>query len=327
MVNARDILYLSTRDLESLGLSMAEIVPILEEMFRLKAAGGTVMPPKIFFHRNGPGFYSSMVSSAPAIGYAGCKWQSGDPANPARGLPYIQGLFVMTEDETGQPVAIMDSKWVTGNRTAAASALAAKHLARKDARAVAILGCGLQGRKNLEVLKSVLPSLTHCRAYDIVPQREAAFVQELNGRWGVSVTGARSAEQAVRGADIIITAGPIEETRRATLAAEWLAPGSLTVTLDYDSYVTDAAIAAADLVLTDDRGQIEDARRHEGKFTGVTLIDAELADLVSSGKGRRTSETQRILVFNLGIALEDLATGIEILKRANAMKIGTRLPA
>jgi len=296
-------------------------------MFRLKAAGGTVMPPKIFFHRNGPGFYSSMVSSAPAIGYAGCKWQSGDPANPARGLPYIQGLFVMTEDETGQPVAIMDSKWVTGNRTAAASALAAKHLARKDARAVAILGCGLQGRKNLEVLKSVLPSLTHCRAYDIVPQREAAFVQELNGRWGVSVTGARSAEQAVRGADIIITAGPIEETRRATLAAEWLAPGSLTVTLDYDSYVTDAAIAAADLVLTDDRGQIEDARRHEGKFTGVTLIDAELADLVSSGKGRRTSETQRILVFNLGIALEDLATGIEILKRANAMKIGTRLPA
>ena len=133
MTKTENILYLSSQDLDDLGLSMAEIVPILEDMFRLKAEGGTVLPPKIFFHRNGPRFYSSMVSSAPALGYAGCKWQSGDPDNPARGLAYIQGLFIMSEDATGQPVAIMDSKWVTGNRTAAASAVAAKHLARKGA--------------------------------------------------------------------------------------------------------------------------------------------------------------------------------------------------
>jgi ornithine cyclodeaminase/alanine dehydrogenase-like protein (mu-crystallin family) len=80
-------------------------------------------------------------------------------------------------------------------------------------------------------------------------------------------------------------------------------------------------------VLTDDRCQIEDARLHEGKFTGVTRIDAELANLLSTGKGRRTSEDQRILVFNLGIALEDLATGVEILKRARQKKVGTLLPA
>ena len=114
MAKTEPILYLSSRDLEDLGLSMVEIVRILEEMFLLKAAGGTVLPPKIFFHRNGPRFYSSMVSSAPALGYAGCKWQSGDPDNPARGLGYIQGLFILSEDATGQPVAIMDSKWVTG---------------------------------------------------------------------------------------------------------------------------------------------------------------------------------------------------------------------
>ena len=326
-MKAEPILYLSNQDLENLGLSIAEIVPILEDMFRLKAAGGTTLPPKIFFHRNGPRFYSSMVSSEPALGYAGCKWKSGDPDNPARGLSYIQGLFVMSEDATGQPVAIMDSKWVTGNRTAAASAVAAKHLARKGARTLAILGCGLQGRKNLEALKAVLPTLTHCRAYDVVPEREAAFVRELNGRWDVSISGAGSAEAAVRGADVVITAGPIENTRRATLLPEWLCAGSLTITLDYDSYVTDAAIAAADLVLTDDRGQIEDARVHEGKFSGVTRIDAELAELLSAGQGRRTSEDQRILVFNLGIALEDLATGVEILKRARQKKVGTLLPA
>jgi ornithine cyclodeaminase/alanine dehydrogenase len=325
VTKTENILYLSSQDLDAIGLSMTEIVPILEAMFRLKAEGGTVLPPKIFFHRNGPPFYSSMVSSAPALGCAGCKWQSGDPDNPTRGLAYIQGLFIMSEDATGQPVAIMDSKWVTGNRTAAASAVAAKHLARKGARTMAILGCGLQGRKNLEALKAVVPSLARCQAFDVMPEREAAFVKEMNGRWDVSVEGSGSAEAAVRGADVVITAGPIEDTRRATLQADWLAPGSLTVTLDYDSYVTDEAIAAADLVLTDDRGQIEDARLHEGKFTGVTRIDAELGELLSAGKGRRTSDDQRILVFNLGIALEDLATGIEILKRARQKGIGTQL--
>ena len=327
MAKAQPILYLSNGDLEQLGLSLGEIVPILEEMFRRKANGGTVLPPKIFFHRGGPRFYSSMVSSAPGLGYAGCKWQSGDPENPARGLSYIQGLFILSEDVTGQPVAIMDSKWVTGNRTAAASAVAAKHLARQGARTVAILGCGLQGRKNLEALKAVLPSLARCQAYDVVAEREAAFVAQTHERWGVLVAGAGSAEAAVRGADIVITAGPIEDHRRATLMREWLAPGSLTITLDYDSYVTDAAIAAADLVLTDDRGQIEDARQREGKFTGVRRIDAELAELLTTGQGRRTKEDQRILVFNLGIALEDLATGIEILNRARQKKVGTLLPA
>ena len=98
MTDAAGILYLSSKDLETLGLSMIEIVPILEDVFRLKAGGGTILPPKIFFHRGGPRFYSSMVSAAPALGYAGCKWQSGDPENPARGLPYIQGLFVLSED-------------------------------------------------------------------------------------------------------------------------------------------------------------------------------------------------------------------------------------
>ena len=80
-----------------------------------------------------------------------------------------------------------------------------------------------------------------------------------------------------------------------------------------------------DLILTDDPGQIEDARIHEGKFTGVTHIDAELAELVSVQKGSRTSDRQRILVFNLGIALEDLVTGIELLRRARAKNIGTWL--
>ena len=327
MNGANEILYLSGADLDRLAFTIADMVPILEEMFRLKAQGSTRMPPKIFFHRGGPRFYSAMVSCAPGLGFAGCKWQSGDPENTARGLPYIQGLYLLSEDVTGRPVAIMDSKWITGNRTAAATALAVRYLAREGAETVAILGCGLQGRKNLEALCGVLPGIRRCQAFDVVLEREKTFVAEATQRFELLDTlGCGTAEAAVREADIIVTAGPIEEHRTPAIMPDWLKVGSVTITLDYDSYVTDAAIAAMDLVLTDDRGQIEDARKNEGKFTGVHHVDAELSELVAFGRGARRNDRQCILVFNLGIALEDLATAVEIFRRSQQRGIGTKMP-
>jgi ornithine cyclodeaminase/alanine dehydrogenase len=326
MSERHDTLYLNEADLEALDLGMSEIVDILEQAFRHKAAGHTMMPPKIFFHVAGDRFYSAMVSCCPPLGYAGCKWQSGDPANPARGLPYIQGLYVLSEHATGQMVAIMDAKWLTGRRTAAASALVARYQAAKGAKELAILGCGVQGRAHLEALAGEVPSLRHCRAYDIVPERQDAYVHEMNSRFNdIEVVGVAGAKEAVQGADIVIPGGPIQDQRKPTIVPDWIKPGCLMVTIDYDSYVTDECIAAMDLVLTDDRGQIEDARLHEGRFTGVAHIDADNAELIAHGKGLRQNDAQRILAFNLGIALEDVATAAEIFHRAQARGVGTRL--
>src|SRR5205807_3632658 len=235
-------LFLSGTDLDALDLSMAEIVPILEDMFRHKAAGRTMMPPKIFFHRRGPQFYSAMASASAALGYAGCKWQSGDPNNPARGLPYIQGLYILNEDATGQPVAVMDAKWITAHRTAAASALAAKYLARRDAHVLAILGCGLQGRRNLEALTSTLPGLARCQAYDIDARREDAYVAEMRGRFGIEVVGARSAEAATRDADIVITAGSIDGVLRALISPLLTSAGWSSIITSFFSLLLDAAV-------------------------------------------------------------------------------------
>ncbi len=321
-----DVRFLSAADLDTLGLTMAEIVGLLEEAFRVKATGDVMMPPKIFFHRHGPRFYSSMVSASPDLGYAGCKWQSGDPDNPGRDLPYIQGLYILTEDATGQMRAIMDAEWITGNRTAAASGLVVKHLARNGAATLGLLGCGLQGRKHLEAVHAVRPDIDHCICYDLRPDRQQRFIEEMSGTFGHRIDGAAGAEEVAKASDVLITGGPIADKRDPTIEPDWIKPGALVVTIDYDSYVTDAAIDAMDLVLTDDQGQIEDARRNEGKFPGVTRIDATVADLVAHGTGQRTSDDQRILAFNLGIALEDLATGIEILRRAERSGAGTLLP-
>ncbi|MCH9027107.1 MAG: ornithine cyclodeaminase family protein [Proteobacteria bacterium] len=322
----REIIYLNQSHLDSLDLNLSCIVDVLEDVFRHKAAGDTVMPPKIFFHLQEDRFYSAMASCCPPLGYAGSKWQSGDPANPSRGLPYIQGLFILNENETGQMVAIIDARWITGKRTAAASALVARYQAKKGSEVLALLGCGVQGRTHLEALAAEVPSLKLCQVFDIVPERQAAYIEEMDGRFhGVQVIGANGAKSTVKGADIVISGGPIQTERNATIVSEWIKPGALIITIDYDSYVTDECIAAMDIVLTDDYEQIQDAREREGKFLGVTQIDADNAEMIAHGKGRRRNNQQRILAFNLGIALEDVATAAEILRRASEKGIGIRL--
>ncbi len=322
----QDIVYLNGRHLDQLQLDKSQMVDILEDIFRYKASGETLMPPKVFFHHDEDRFYSAMTSCAPVLGYAGCKWQSGDPGNPPRGLPYIQGLFILTDNSTGEMLAVMDAKWITGQRTAAASALVARYQARRGATELAILGCGLQGRAHLEILAAELPSLRQCRVFDILPDVQDAFVNELDGICnGIEVTGVQSAELAIRDADLVITGGPIQQHRNASIPATWIKSGALVVTIDYDSYVTDECIAAMDLVVTDDREQIEDARINEGKFTGVTRIDADNGEMIAAGKGLRQTCDQRIMAFNLGIALEDLAVAVEILRRAREKGLGTRL--
>ena len=323
-----ELLYLNASHLDALDLGMSDIVDILEEVFRHKAAGDTVMPPKMFFYTEGDRFCSAMGSACAPLGYAGAKWQSGNPENPSRGLPYIQGLYVLNEYESGRMAAILDSKWITAKRTAAASALVARHQARAGAAVLALLGCGVQGRAHLEAMTAEVASLARCRVYDTVPARQRAFVEEMDGRFGgVRVKGAESAQSALEGADIVVPGGPITAERRASIASEWIAPGALVVAIDYDSYVTDECIAAMDIVITDDRGQIEDARAREGKFLGVTRIDADNAEMIAAGKGLRENDRQRILAFNLGIALEDVATAAEALRRARERGIGIRLPA
>ena len=100
----REILYLTHAEMDQIGPSLKEIVSLLETGFRLKGQGKTVLPPKHWIERSDNRFCSAMSSYIPELGFSGCKWQSGDPQNSARGLPYIQGLYVLTEDSLGIPV-------------------------------------------------------------------------------------------------------------------------------------------------------------------------------------------------------------------------------
>ena len=318
------ILYLSRAEMDRIGPSLGEIVVLLEQGFRLKGEGRTVMPPKHWVERSGDRFFSAMSSYVAELGFGGCKWQSGDPLNSTRGLPYIQGLYVLTEDKLGVPVAIFDAEWITGRRTAAASALAVKHFARTGAQSLAILGCGLQGRTHLEAIHSVLPGLRVVRAFDIRKEAAESFARELAPRFGVTIDVTDSARSAVIGADVVISGGPILNPPEPVIDADWLSDGVVGVSIDYDSYWTPAAMKTMSLIVTDDRGQIDHLKEY-GLFLGVPKLDGELADVLL-GRLRRQSPKDRILCFNLGIAIEDLVTAVDIYKRAVSKSAGTTLP-
>ena len=119
------LLYLSQADVASVGLTMAEIIDALEQMFREKGEGRVEMPPKPGIHTMPDAFIHAMPAYIPALKSAGMKWVSGYPENSKRGLPYITGLLILNDPETGIPLAVMDCVWITAKRTGAATAVAA----------------------------------------------------------------------------------------------------------------------------------------------------------------------------------------------------------
>jgi ornithine cyclodeaminase/alanine dehydrogenase-like protein (mu-crystallin family) len=325
-----DILYLSRADVEAAGPPMTAIIERLETAFAEKGHGRTEMPPKPGIHPGPPGndnFIHAMPALIGALGAAGVKWVSGFPGNAERGLPYISGLLILNDPETGLPTAVMDATWITAMRTGAATAVAAKRLARPGARVLGIVGCGVQGVTNLEALHAVLPALAEVRAYDLLPQRTRAYVEEQGRRFpSMTLTPCDAPRAAVEGCDVIVTAGPIRRDPKPVLETAWFGEGALGVPLDYDSYWKPAALAAADRFYTDDAGQLRHTRAGGVYFRQIPDLYADLGEVVAGLKDGRRGPGERLVCMNMGIALEDMATAPLVLERARERGLGTRLP-
>lgn len=324
MTLGRDLLYLSRQDVERVGLTMAEVIEAVEAAFRGKAAGRCEMPPKPGVHTRPDAFIHAMPAYVADLDAAGVKWISGYPHNQQRGLSYISGLFILNDAETGLPLAVMDATWITAVRTGAATAVAARHLARPESASLAMLGCGVQGRTNLQALQCVMPALASVRAYDTSPHACQRYCAEMAAT-GLCIEPAASAEAAVRGADLVVTAGPILKNPTPVIEPDWLTPGAFACALDYDSYFTPAAMKACDGFVTDDLAQL---RHYQGMgyFRDIPEVTAETAEVVTGAKPGRRAAEERLLAMHLGLAIEDVATAARLYRAALERGIGTRLP-
>jgi len=319
-----ELLYLSRRDVEEVNLGMREIIAALEAMFREKGLGRVEMPPKPGIHPLPDAFIHAMPAYIPSMRSAGIKWVSGYPQNQARGLPYISGLLVLNDPETGFPTAVMDCAWITAMRTGAATAVAAKHLARPDSSSVGILACGVQGRSNLEALACAF-EITQVRAFDTAPGVARRFADELGTELGIRIEVVESPRAAVEGMDIVVTSGPILKHPHPAIEAGWLKPGGFGSLVDFDSYWQGPALAEADRIATDDIAQMG-YYRSVGYFSQTPEPYADLGEIVAGLKPGRASASERTLAINLGIALDDMAVAPLVLRRAREKGIGTLLP-
>ncbi|MBD05855.1 MAG: peptide transporter [Gemmatimonadetes bacterium] len=318
------ILYLSRQDVESVGLPMLSIIDALEQMFAEKGEGRVEMPPKPGIHTRKDAFIHAMPAYIPSLESAGVKWISGYPGNQAKGLPYITGLLILNDPETGIPTAIMDATWITAQRTGAATAVAARHLARPDSTTAGIIACGVQGRSNLQALACVF-SLTRVRVFDLHTDAAERFAREMSAELELDIEIVADPRQAVVDTDLVVTSGPILKKPTPVIEADWLAPGAFACPVDFDSYWTGAALRQADKLATDDVGQLG-YYREAGYFGDTPAPYADLGQIVAGLEPGREHEDERTIAINLGLALEDMATAMPVVARAVELGLGMRLP-
>jgi ornithine cyclodeaminase/alanine dehydrogenase len=318
------VLYLSRADVEKVNLPMSQIIDLLEKAFLEKGNGRVEMPPKPGIHTMPDAFIHAMPAYIPSMKSAGIKWVSGYPENFKRGLPYITGLMILNDVETGIPYAVMDCSWITAMRTGAASALSAKYLARAESETVGILACGVQGRTNLEALACLFP-VRRAYAYDLLSDVQEKFVREMKERFDFEIISVKEPKQAVVESDLVVSSGPILKHPTPTIEKDWLKPGAYGSAVDFDSYWTAEALAQMDRISTDDHAQFQ-YYKSVGYFQQTPDPYADLGQLVAGHKPGRQDEKERTLAINLGLAMDDMAVAPTIYQKAKEMRLGIELP-
>ncbi len=298
------------------------------------ASGGTYLPLR------------SVMTPPSAAGFMGLMpgWRGGQPdsaaafalkavcimpGNPARGLDAHQGLVTLFDGTTGQPTAILDASAITAIRTAAVTAVATRVLARQDARTLAILGAGTQARAHLQALAGVR-EFEQVRIYAPTPAH-ARDLAEQAGDLHNELHIASSAQEALRDADVIVTA---TSSRVPVLQRDWLKPGAHLNAVGASSPQAreiDTATVAASALFCDSRESLRNEAGEfqlaiaEGLIGGEEHVRAELGEVLAGIADGRRDAAELTLFRSLGLAIEDLAAAELAVAESTALGIGTEV--
>jgi alanine dehydrogenase len=304
------LLYLRRDEVAGLLPPIPQQLDLVEQTYRAVGAGRVELPPKPGVHPRKDSFIHAMPAYLMDEDVAALKWVSGYPANKERGLPYITGLIVVNDAVTGLPAAIMDAAEITAARTAAASGVCIRRWAPEGWTVAAILGCGVQGRFHADVIRALNGS-ARIQAYDPHPER----IESLDG----AVVGFAEPAEAVAGADVVVTAGPIVEEPESPLGPEWLGDRWLGLPIDFDFYFSRDAVEAADRFLVDDVDQFE-YYRSQGHFRSWPAAEGSVGEALADGRAGT-----KVVCCNLGVGALDAAFAAQVLAAAKDSGIGTEL--
>lgn len=326
-----EALWLSQDDVQSLGITMGEVMAGVEEGWRLKGEGLVELPAKPGVHPRRDCYIHAMPCWIGGdIDAAGLKWVAGYPDNPAqRGLPYNTGLFILNDCETGLVKAVMDANWITTWRTGAASGIGARYLASPEASVLALIGLGTQGRINLRALVEALPNLKEVRLYDLFPAQVGSFLAEMEPLFpALAYRTCSSVEEVCAGADVVITCTPILAEPKRIVRSSWLKEDVLCIAVDYDSAFDADVMTGGEIFVCDDRNQYLWTQDHGVYFQAGYPREGEIyADMgeIVAGRKAPVRRGRRAALF-MGIASHDVMTARTIYARARQAGVGTAVP-
>lgn len=322
------LLVLSRRDVLDL-LTLPDCIGAVERAFRLHAEGRTLGPGVLGVPAVDGGFHIKAAGLIGDRGYFAAKTNANFPQNPRRfGLPTIQGTIVLADASTGVPLAIIESGSVTALRTAAATAVAASFLARRDARTATIVGCGVQGELQLAAIAVVLP-LQRAWVLDADHERAESMAVRAAASLKLRVEAAKDLRAALRDSDVCVTCTP---ARRAFVMAADVPPGMFIAAVGADSQgkqeLEPALVASATLVVDvlDQCAEIGELQHvlAAGLMTRAQ-VHAQLADVVVGRRPGRTRDDEITVFDSSGTALEDVAAAIAVYETARDTGRGTEV--
>jgi len=317
-----------TRDEVARVLPMADCIDAVERAFRAHARGETIPPNVLSAHVEGGGFHVKAAGLRAAVDdrpVLAAKVNANFPANPARyGLPTIQGVIALFDATDGRLLALLDSMEITSLRTAAATAVAARHLA-PDAATVTICGCGEQSRHQLRALACVR-SIRRVRAFDIDRERARGFAAGMAEELGIEVKAVKTLEEAAGETSIWLTCTP---ARRWFLGRAHVAAGSFVAAVGADNpekQEIEPELMAASAVIVDLLEQcVAIGDLHHAVAAGLMQRDdvrAELSDVVAGTRPGRTTPGEIVVFDSTGTALQDVAAAALVYQRARSRGAG-----
>lgn len=321
------MLILSHRDVMAL-LTLDACIEAVERAFRLHSEQRTFGPGVLGLPTEDGGFHIKVAGLRGARSYFAAKTNGNFPNNAERfGLPTIQGTVVLADAANGTPLAVMDSASITMLRTGAATAVAAKFLARPDSRTVTVVGCGVQGGIQLAAINAVLP-LERALLVD-TDQPRADDAARAATRLGLRTEAAKDLRAALRQSDVVVTCTP---ARRAYVMAADVAPGTFIGAVGADSQgkqEIDATLVATSTLVVDIVEQCAEIGELQHALAGGLMtreqVHAELADVVAGRRPGRTRHDEITIFDSSGTALQDVAAAIAVYEKARASGCGTEV--
>jgi ornithine cyclodeaminase len=329
------ILYLSRSDVEAAAGAGSDVfVDAVTEAFALHARRQTVQPLKPYLRWRPDGHIADRIIAMPAyVGgerpVAGLKWIGSRHDNPDRaGVERASALIVLNDPDTHYPIAVLEGALISAARTAAVTAVAARHLAQAGFRSLACVGCGPIGRHQVFTLLEQWASVETVWLHDLKETAAVGLAQALAVRHPkVEVRISADAETAVRAGDVVVTA---TVAHRPWLPAAWLRPGCFFSNVSIMDAQPDVFLSA-DKVVVDDwdqcnrEGKIIHRLTTEGRFSRERL-HAELGQIVIGDRPGRERHDEVILLNSMGMGVIDVACAKAVYDRARQAKIGTWLP-